>query len=174
MSVTITWTNTEPTVDEWSEEQTLTRDAGDWRARIKFCIARVSGTRNVAIRAVVGLRGENSLDHNAYGTPGVKMHEDEDWTAGTTKQWTTHNTTWNDAAPQYAIFEGAKSKAQFDCKLYGYGTTLTLDSPLQGPAIFLNVGGEIIEADTVYVNVGGEIIEADSVFMNVNGDIVES
>lgn len=181
MAVTITPTADEPTVVEWSAgmdtaEFHQTSGTANWYSKITFSIARVANSRNIAIRAEAkGKAGASDLaNQGTNATPRVRLNGENTWAEGSNLYKATKSTKYITLGTLYFIIEGAQNGDQFDCNMKSINSYITLDSPIKGPAIFVNAGGTIVQADAVFVNAGGTVVEVDGVFLNVNGTIVQS
>ena len=178
MAVAFKWTADEPTVDSWSEAiptDTFTNNPNqytNWTVYIDFSIGRISGTRNLAVRAVVYGKANGGLSNqNANATPQIRLTGESDWVEGSNLSKTISKATYQILATAYCKIEGAEPRASFDVKFKKLAANKykQLASPISAPKVYINVSGTNVEADGVFVNVGGTWIEADAMFVNVSG-----
>ena len=175
---TAEWTNTAPEVAAWSEavySGTYHRDTStaNWYSRVKFEVGRVTGTRNIAIKATPqGHKKSGWQAQTCPAYPYVKV--DGEKYNGTSKSKSINSAStspdWPSIAdPQYCIVYGAGRNTVLVGGSNTGGTETDLSNPITAPQLLLNVSGTWQEADAVYINVDGSWIEADLVFVNASG-----
>lgn len=110
---------------------------------------------------------------------GTQVHSKKNSQSGKTNQADSGTLTWSFPDSDRSAHTGSFSYNVGVQETSGGATpgasdTWTFQIPKAGPPVFLNLGGEIREAEGVYINEGGEIREADAAFVNVGGEIVEA
>lgn len=170
----VTWTTTAPSVTGWSAESITgeyhyeVTGKGSWYSRIRFSIGRITGTRNVAIKAVLeGHRATGWVAQSCNATPSIQIGGT--WYNGTSQSVTSDGTAWKTIGTQYAIITGLANGASVPCKNTRGGTSVSLTNPITAPAFRAKVSGSWKEAAAVYAKVSGTWKEASAGYAKTSG-----
>ncbi len=171
---TVTWSTTAPSVSSWEQEVATgeyhyyVKDKGNWYSRVVFSIGRITGSRNVAIKAVVqGRKASGWVAQPCSATPSIQV--DGAWSNGAAQSATINSTSWTNIGTQYAVITGLANGVSIPCRNTRGGTNVSVTNPITTPAIRVKMAGSWKEPKAIYVKVSGTWKEIKAAYAKASG-----